>query len=240
MTRHPTSRRPPHPSSGPDDVVIATVVEASAWTRSHSRALVIGLAVLAIGIFAAIQYAKYRGEMRERAAIELLQVRETAATGNLPTAVTELEAFIERFDGTPAAAEARLLLGQIQLAQGNAAQAAEAVRPLTEEGDNLIATSAGLLLAGAQETAGEPEEAERAYLRVAEEAELDFQKREALEDAARIRAERGDVDGAVELYDRLIALTEDGSPERDVYEMRRTEIVTARGTPAGPPPASGS
>ncbi|HUF12208.1 MAG TPA: tetratricopeptide repeat protein [Longimicrobiales bacterium] len=227
MTRHPTSRRPPAISSGPDDVVIAKVVEASAWTRNHSRAVIVGLIILGIAVFAAVQYVNYRAELRGRAATELLEVRQTVASGDFPSAVNRLEDFIERFGGTPAAAEARLLLGQLQLAQGNAAQAVEAIRPLADEGDDMIASSAGLLLAGAYEAAGQPEQAEQAYLRVAADAALDFQQREALEDAARIRAERGDAAGAIELYDRLIALTEEGSAERDVYEMRRTEIATA-------------
>ena len=216
----------------PDDAVVAGFLSTAAWVRSHSRAVTIGVVVLGIGIFAAIQYVQYRSALTERAASELIQVRQTAASGNIPLAVRDLETFAERFDGTPAASEARLLLAQLQLAQGNAAQAVEAVQPVADARDPLLAASAGLLLAGAHEAAGEPEQAEQVYLRIAERAELDFQKREALEDAARIRAARGDADGAVQLYDQLIGLTQPDSPERDVYEMRRMEIVTSGATAA--------
>lgn len=233
MTGHPTSRRAPSPAVEPDDAVVAGFLSAANWVRSHSRLVTIGIVLVAIGVFAIVQYVNYRAELKERASIELLEVRQTAASGNIPLAIRDLETFAERFDGTPAAAEARLLLGQLHLSQGNAAQAVEAIRPVADGDDPLTSTSAGLLLAGAHEAAGEPMEAEQAYLRVAANASLDFQKREALEDAARIRAERGDADGAVELYDQLIGLTQADSPERDVYEMRRMEIVTAR-TAAGP------
>jgi len=227
MTRHPAAHRTHAHAAAPDDVVVSKVVELSEWARRNSRAVLIGLVLLAVAGAAAIYYVNYRADMRQRAAVELLEVRQTVASGDLNATVTALAEFIGRFDGTPAADEARLLLAQLHLAQGNAAQAADVVRPVAEGDDPLVSTSAGLLMAGAYEAAGQPDQAERAYLRVAEEAELEFQQREALEDAARIRVDRGDRAGAVELYDRLIGMTEEGSPDRDVYEMRRTEITAA-------------
>ena len=226
MTRNPAAARRTHaPIAGSDDAFAARIADATEWTRRNTRAVITGLIVVAVAIFALIYYVNYREGLRTRAATELLEVRQTVATGDIPTAVTQLEAFVGRFGDTPAGHEARLLLAQLQLAQGNATQAAEAARPVAEDGDPLMATSAGLLMAGALETAGQPQEAEQAYLRVAEEAEMEFQRREALEDAARIRVERGDRAGAVELYDQLIGLTEEGSPDRDVYLMRRAEIT---------------
>ncbi len=225
MTRHPASRRTHAQTSGADDAVIAKVAEASEWTRRNSRFVAFALIGLALVAFGAIYYANYRNQIATRAASELLEVRQVAAGGDAAAAIGALEGFVGRFGDTPAGAEARLLLAQLHLSQGNAAQAAEAVRPVADDDDPLLATSAGLLMAGALETANQPEEAERAYLRVAEQAEMAFQQREALEDAARIRAERGDRAGAVEIYDRLIGMTEEGSPDRDVYEMRRMEIT---------------
>ena len=226
-TRPPAARRPV-PSAAADDALAGKFAEASAWTSRNSRAVVIGLIVLAVAAAAGLGYMNHRAEMRTRAAAELLQVRQTAAAGDVPTAVAALQGFIDRFGNTPSGAEARLLLGQLHLASGSPAQAAEVVRPVADSDDGLLSTSAGLLLAGALEASSQPQEAEAAYLRVAEQADMAFQQREALEDAARIRVDRGDRAGAVELYDRLISLSEEGSPERDVYEMRRTEITAAQ------------
>ena len=226
MTRHPASRRT-HAPVAPDDVVVAKAIEASSWARRNSRPIIIGVGVLAVAAAAALYYVNYRSGLSQRASSELLELRQVAASGDIPNAVLQLDGFVNRFDGTPAANEARLLLGQLQLAQGNAPQAVEAVRPLVDENDPLLSASAGLLLAGAYEAAGQAEQAEQAYLRVAESAEMEFQQREALEDAARIRVAEGNTAGAVELYDRLIGMAPEGSPDRDVYEMRRAEI-TAR------------
>ena len=223
-TRPPAARQPQPHNAAADDALLGSVYEASAWTKKNSRAVVIGLVVVAAAAFAAIYYANYRGQMAQRATTELLEVRQTVGTGDVPAAVAALDGFIDRFGDTEAGAEARLLLAQLHLATGNAAQAAEAVRPVANDDDPLLATSAGLLLAGALETSGQPEEAEAAYLRVAEDAAMEYQQREALEDAARFRVERGDRAGAVELYDRLISMVEEDSPDRDVYQMRRAEI----------------
>ena len=230
MTRHTASRRTPATTAGPDDVVVAKAFEASAWARENSRAILIGLVILALAVAAALYYMSYRAGLQERASRELLEVRQVAASGDVSNAVLQLDGFIDRFDGTPSANEARLLLAQLQLAQGNAPQAIEAVEPLVDARDPLMSASAGLLVAGAHEAAGQPQEAEQAYMRVAESAEMEFQQREALEDAARIRAASGNAAGAVELYDRLIGMVPEGSPDRDVYQMRRAEITAAQGS----------
>lgn len=225
-TRHPPAARAPVKPAGDDDIIVR-VSEASEWARRNSRAVVIGLVAILVLVVGALYYMNYRGQMAARAATELLEVRQTVATSDIPTAIAALEGFVDRFGDTEAGAEARLLLGQLHLAAGNGAQAAEAVRPVADHDDPILATSAGLLRAGALEASAQPEEAERAYLQVAEDAEFEFQQREALEDAARIRVERGDRPGAVELYDRLIGMTEEGSPDRDVYQMRRAEVMAA-------------
>lgn len=228
MTRHPASRRTHAQTVAPDDVIVAKAFEASSWARQNSRAITIGLIVLAIAAIAVVYYVNYRADLRDRASSELLEVRQVAASGDIPNAVLQLDGFVDRFDGTPAANEARLLLGQLQLAQGNAPQAVEAVQPLVDENDPLLSASAGLLLAGAYEAAGQADQAEATYLRVAESAEMEFQQREALEDAARIRVANGNTAGAVELYDRLIGMVPEGSPDRDVYQMRRAEITAGQ------------
>lgn len=229
MTRHPASRRTHATTVAPDDVVVAKAIEASSWARRNSRAIIIALIVLGLAAAAVLYYVSYRRGLQERASRELIEVRQVAASGDIPNAVLQLDGFVDRFDGTAAANEARLLLAQLQLAQGNAPQAVEAIEPLVDGRDPLMAASAGLLMAGAHEAAGQAEQAERAYLRVAESAEMEFQQREALEDAARIRVSTGNIAGAVELYDRLIAMVPEDSPERDVYQMRRAEITATQG-----------
>ena len=84
------------------------------------------------------------------------------------------------------------------------------------------------MLAAAQEANKQPEQAERTYLRLADNAVFDFQKREALDRAARLRLDRGNAAGAAQLYERIIATFDEDDPqnavERAVYQMRLAEI----------------
>ena len=70
----------------------------------------------------------------------------------------------------------------------------------------------------------ELDKAEQEYLKVADEARFGFEKREALERAAVLRAQRGDAAGAIELYNRAIETLPDDSPDRPIYEMRIAEL----------------
>ena len=64
-------------------------------------------------------------------------------------------------------------------------------------------------------------------LRIADRSELDFQVRDALTSAARIRADQGNTAGAVELYERILADIDETSPERGVFEMRIQELESS-------------
>ena len=65
------------------------------------------------------------------------------------------------------------------------------------------------------------------YLRIADRSDLDFQVRDALAAAARIRRTQGDPEGAVALYERLLDRLGEDDPQRGLYEMRIEEIRAA-------------
>ena len=62
------------------------------------------------------------------------------------------------------------------------------------------------------------------YLAVADKATLDFEVRNALEAAARIRVTQGDRDGAIALYQRAMQGLDEDAPERGTFEMRIEEL----------------
>ena len=74
------------------------------------------------------------------------------------------------------------------------------------------------------------DEAEDTYLSIANRSELDFQVRDALASAARIRSAQGDNEGAIELYEQVLGELDDNAPERGQYEMRIQEIRSASNT----------
>jgi tetratricopeptide (TPR) repeat protein len=232
MPRHPTARRVHRQPAADDDTFVAGVLETTAWARTHRRTLIAGgIAVAAAAAFLFF-FLSSRASKREQAAEQLTQVRAVALSGNTQLAIRDLERYVARFDGTPPAAEARLLLARSYLQAGQPQRAIEAVRGQARELDNVMGVNAAFLLAAAHEAAQESQRAEEVYLRIADSAEFLFQKQEALDNAARLRLDRGDAAGAAELYDRILALTPETDGSRQVYELRAAEARAAAGAAA--------
>lgn len=222
-----THRRP---QDEPDDVFVARSLEFTAWARRNKQALVLFGIVLALMVGGIAYYASYRAEMTRQAVLELERIQQTVGVGEVEAARAELTTFIDRFGGTPYAAEARLLLGQLYLESDQPQQASEVLEPAASDLGEPIGIQAAMLLARAAEEAGQPDRAEDLFLDVADRAELDFQVRQALADAARLRASAGDHAGAAELYRRILEGMEEDDPQRGPFEMRLQEVLTEMGT----------
>lgn len=227
MTKHPLARRV-HRVAHDEDKFVSGVLESSIWARQHTTILTVsGVAVLLL-VLGFLYVRNWRGAIQEKAAAELATVRSTVQTGNLPLARQDLEKFVRQYGNTPAGEEAKLLLGQILLQANEPQRAASTLEPVADDVDSPLAFNAALMLAAAQEANKQPDQAERTYLRIADDAGFDFQKREALDRAARLRLDRGNAAGAAELYERILATFDEDDPdvvsERAVYEMRLAEI----------------
>lgn len=240
MTRHPTARRVHRQDSAPDDVFVAGVLETSAWAKQNSRMLVIGGIVAAVVILGTIFFITNRRSQTAQAASQLTQVRAVALSGNNQLAIRELEQFLSNYGGTPSGDEARLMLGSAYLQAGQAQQAQEVVQPVADDLGSGLGVNAAMLLASTYEAAQEPHRAEEVYLEVAEDARFLFQRQDALDNAARIRLQRGDAAGAAELYQRLLDITPESNTERPIFELRLGEarVLAAVGgtTSAAVPP----
>ena len=108
--------------------------------------------------------------------------------------------------------------------RGQPEQALAVLGPLGTSPRRPIEFQGASLLGAAFEQEGRLEDAEETYLDISERSELDFQIRDALASAARIRALQGDGEGAIELYERVLETLEAAAPERGLYEMRIEEI----------------
>ncbi|MEX2283694.1 MAG: tetratricopeptide repeat protein [Gemmatimonadota bacterium] len=238
MTKHhPTARRV-HRVAHDEDTFVSSVLGGTAWAQTHGRHIIIG-AVIAVILVVGFMYVRTTGAARrDLAAQELSRVRATMQTGNMQLAQQDLEGYIRRFGSTDAGAEAKIMLAQVYL-QGNQPQKAiEPLESLAGNVDTPAGFTAAMLLAAAYEEGKQFDQADRTYLRVADDARFDFQKREALDRAARVRAEQGNLAGAIELYERtLTTYGDEDDPqtagERNAYEMRLAELraASAAGTP---------
>ncbi len=224
MVRHPTARRVKRGhASEPDDVFVARLLELTAWAREHARILTIVGVVLVLGISAGLYYRNVQATIRAQSETRLETVRQTVASGNTALAIRDLEQFVTTYKGTRAAEEARVLLGQVHLDAGQPQEALDAVNPLASSIGKGLGTSAAFVKAAAFEADGQAQSAESLYLQIAERARYDYERFQALDAAARVRMQGGNVTGAAELYERLLEILPDNDPERAVVELRLAE-----------------
>jgi predicted negative regulator of RcsB-dependent stress response len=223
--RHPGSRKTrPQSTSEPDDVFVARVLHLGKWAEANQQLLtvmIVGVAILMAGL---VYYRNYRASLNVQAAQQLELVYQTAAIQDTEGAINELTTFMERFSGTAYEGEARLVLGELYLRDGRSEQAQAVLEPLGASPREPIELQGAALLAAAYEQVGRQQEAEEVYLTIASRSDLGFQVRNALAAAARLRVERGDAAGAIELFERALEGLDEESPERGLYEMRIAEL----------------
>jgi tetratricopeptide (TPR) repeat protein len=234
-TRHPTARRVHREDTSGDDAFVAGVLESTVWAKQHARTLIVAAIAAALLLGGLVYWLHYRSNLREAAATELSQVRAVAMSGNTALAIRELQQYLDRFGGTPSGNEARLLLGRVYLAADQPQQAVETVRPLARNLDRDMGANAGFLLAAAYEVAAEPQRAEEIYLRLGDDARFLFQRQEALDAAARLRLQRGDAAGALQIYQRLVEMSPENNPDRQVFELRLGEAQARAAAGTAPP-----
>ncbi len=222
--KHPR-RRPGSEQHEPDDVFVAKVFEFSTWARKNSQSLILGTVALAVLLAGGLYFRDYRGTLNDQAIAELEVVQQAVAIGEVDPAKALLLQYLERFESTVYAHEARLLLGQIYLRNQETTQAIELLQPANGFLSSPLGPQLGSLLAKAYEQADRWQDADAQYMRVADAAELGFQRREALEDAARVRERLGDYAGAAELYGQILDELDVGNPNRPLYDMRLVEAA---------------
>jgi predicted negative regulator of RcsB-dependent stress response len=228
--RHPGQRRLASDSTqeNEDDIFVANVLELGNWAKRNQQLLTIVGVVAVLAVAAGLYYANFRRSQVDRAANQLEQIHRTMELQDTEGAKQQLVVFIDQFSGTPYAGEARMLLGDLYLRSGDVEQAVATLEPMASSPRDPLELQAASLLGAAYEQAQRWADAEAEYLRIADRSTLDFQVRDALAAAARIRAEQGNDAGAAQLYQRILDGLDANAPERGMYEMRLAEVSGAK------------
>ncbi len=207
-----------------DDAFVAGVLEASGWAQENRQTLVtIGIAVAVLGAVGWYMMSS-SSRTRDAALVQLERVTSVAASGDAEQGKAELVAFLDDFGGTPYADEARLTLATLYLETDLPTQALATIGEADAGPRDPMGAQFLSLEAKAHEAAGALAEAERTYMRLADVAGYDFQRRTAMEDAARIRALLEDYSGAAEIWAELSAELASSDPQKGVYDMRAAEM----------------
>jgi len=199
-----------------------------AWTKAHQRLTSwVGAAIL-VGAVLFVWTVSSTRRSEAIAGRQLQGARYAFDNQNLPLAASELARIVENYSGTNAAAEARMLLGQVRLLQGQPQQAVELLRNFAPSAGAAFRAQAYGLLGAAYENLGRPREAAEAYQAGAERARMDFLKAQMLSDAGRAWVAAGDTAKAVAAYRRIVdELPKEGAVTE--AKVRLGEIT--KGTP---------
>jgi tetratricopeptide (TPR) repeat protein len=208
-----------------EDVFVANVLEVSSWLQRHRQLVTLAVVGIVIAAVAGVYYVNFQRTLRVQAINQLENIQQSVSIQAIEDAKVQLGDFLLRFDGTPQADEAVILLARLHLESGDAAVAVNVLEGRGMGFGTGLGVQANLLLGKAYEEEGQWSEAERTFLRVAEEAELDFQVREGLENAARARIRLQNIVGAADLYRQILDTYEEGDPDRGMYELRLAEMT---------------
>ena len=223
-TRRPDPGRPAAPDADDDDLFTSRVLEASVWAQKNAQTLIFAGIVAALTVAATVYYFNFSEAREDQGTIELEQIHQVVGLVSTEETLAELNRFLERFENASSAAEARLLLGQVHLENGNVQAAIDVLQPLRGRLGEPVALQAGFLLAAAYEQQGSWDEAVETYLDIADETDLGFQLRNALSDASRVRAAQGRYADAQALLEDLLDELGETDLGRGIIEMRLAEM----------------
>lgn len=214
-----------------EDAFLRAVDRLVVWVRRNTVAVVVGAVALALLVGGALWYISYQQNLEERADRRLGTLRSEIATGQNPSPVAALSDFLERFGGTEAGMEARILLSRQYLRTDRPSEAVATIEPAVDatRPDTPTGFATRRIQARAHEAAGDTDRALELLAQLEERARFAFQRRLAAAERARILREAGRLQEALAIYERLAAETEE-SEASTLYGVRAGEI---RGMMAG-------
>jgi hypothetical protein len=136
----------------------------AAWSRAHQKITSWAGTLVVIGAILFVWNVSSNRRSEAIAGRQLQGARYAFENQNLPLAASELARVTENYSGTNAAAEARLLLGQVRLLQGQPQQAVELLRDFAPRAGGAFQAQAYGLLGGAYENLGKPSRTRRAQI----------------------------------------------------------------------------
>lgn len=141
------------------------------WIQANTRAVTIGAAVVVVGALGLWFYQRSGELKRLNAERQLNQAKQSLAAGNAPLAQTDLQRVATRYQGTPAGAQAAMVLAQMQYDEGKFNEGIQTLQPLADRSGPNQANVLSLIGDG-QLATGNAEEAARTYRRAAEATKL--------------------------------------------------------------------
>lgn len=190
------------------------------WVRRNARPLAIGaiavVVVLALGMF----WRSAAARKEANAGRDLTAAQRAVVSGNAALAQSDLQRLIQRYDGTKASIQARMLLAQVMFDQGKADSGLAVLE--AEDSPGPFAASYHAITAAGLEQAGKLPEAAAAYLRASDAAISKPDRAAHRADAARVYQAAGNVEQAKQIWTELAA--DDAGPMAGEAKVRLGEL----------------
>ena len=199
------------------------------WIQANTRAITIGAAVLAVGAAGFWFYLRSAEIKRSNAERQLNQAKQSLAAGNQALAQSDLQRVASRYKGTPAGAQAAMLLAQVEFGQGKWAEGLRVLDGYTSAraaGPHLAAVWS--LSGDGQLGAGKPADAAGAYRKAADATPMGGEKSMYLAKAARTLQAAGNDAEARALWEQIAADPE--APVRSEAQVRLGELTAKPAT----------
>lgn len=198
----------------------------AAWLKANARqASIVGIA--AVVLIAGGLLWKSSNEKKEmNAGRSLSEAQRSFTAGNLPLAQSDLQKLIQRFGGTMAADQGRLLLAQVYFDQNKVDDGMKALEGMSTSGPFKAALHA--VRAAGLEQSGKLADAGAEYLKASDASSTESDKGQYRSDAARALQAAGKKDEALKIWR---AMAEDGNPFSAEAKLRIGELtaVPAKG-----------
>jgi len=200
------------------------------WIQANSRIVGVGAAVVVLAAVGYWFYLRSAEIKRQNADRGLNQAKQSISAGNAALAESDLQKVATRYKGTPAGAQAAMLLAQLNFDQGKTPQGLKVLEPYqsgSAAGANLGAIWA--LTADGQLGSGKPDDAAKSYEKAANATALPGEKSIYLSKSARALMLAGKNEDARKLWERL-ASDPNAMAVRNEAEVRLGEL---QARPAG-------
>jgi predicted negative regulator of RcsB-dependent stress response len=176
----------------------------NAWFGAHKQLTSWVGAIVVVGALLFVWQISAKSRTEAAASRALQGARFAYENQNLPLAASELAKVMADYEGTNAAQQARLLLGNVRLLQGQPQQAVSVLQDYAGGAGKAYRAQAYSLLGAAYENMGRFREAGEAYETGSTAGRLDFLKAQLLADAGRAWTTAGDTAKAVAAYRRIV------------------------------------
>ncbi|MEO5904174.1 MAG: tetratricopeptide repeat protein [Gemmatimonadaceae bacterium] len=171
------------------------------WFQLYSRQVMWGTAVVVALAVGGWFYTRSQALKSERAERAYIAAQRSAVSGNLPLAESDLRKMISRYDGAPAATQAKLALAQILFEEKKYQAGVDALKGTEKAGD--YSSSVHAVMAGGYEQLKKFKEAGAEYEEAAKVARFDADRQRYQSLAAKAYLNGGDSAKAKAIWTEL-------------------------------------